>query len=234
MSFRDLVFKGGDLESTTILAAYRLGFFPWPNPDVSLRWFHPAERCVLFPHHLYCARRERRTVRQRSLSCSIDRCFEEVIGACATVDGRERPEKCWITPEMRAAYCNLHRRGYAHSFEVYSGGTLCGGLYGISLGAAFFGESMFSTLPGSSKIALASLVGFAVKHRFLFIDCQLESDHLRSLGATTLVRPRFMELLAQSNARPTLRGDWNHAPTVYQKSGGAGSYYEPAQVPNTR
>ena len=203
-----IYWEGGALNSDSILSAYQQGFFPWPQQGTPLRWWHPAERSLFLPSQFHLSSRSWRALRKHAISGSVDGAFEQVIVACATHDERHLPTNRWITPEMIEAYCRLHHEGYAHSFELYSNGRLCGGLYGLSLGGAFFGESMFSTLANSSKMALASLMAFAQQHKLLFIDCQVASDHLSSLGAITLPRPRFMQLLEQSNRCPTLRGNW--------------------------
>ncbi len=204
-----IYWEGGTLNPENILIAYQQGFFPWPQLGAPLRWWHPAERCLLFPSQFHLSSRNWRALRPHAISGSVDHAFEQVIVACATQSERHLPANRWITPEMIEAYCHLHQQGYAHSFELYSQGRLCGGLYGLSLGGAFFGESMFSTLSNSSKMALASLMAFATQHNFLFVDCQISSDHLRSLGAVNLPRTHFLQLLAQSNRCPTLQGSWS-------------------------
>ncbi len=189
-----LLAAGGDLRPERLVAAYARGIFPWYSPGQPVLWWSPDPREVLWPQEFRQSRSLRRAIRQRGFSLHEDRDFEAVIDACAAP--RSRSPGTWITPEMRSAYCALHRRGLAHSYEIWNGETLVGGLYGVRLGAVFFGESMFSRQPDASKAALAGLVGRAASLGIELIDCQLPSAHLRSLGSRPIPRREFLAFLA--------------------------------------
>jgi leucyl/phenylalanyl-tRNA--protein transferase len=188
-----LLAAGGDLSSERLLAAYRRGIFPWYSPGQPILWWCPDPRTVLFPADFRRHRSLVKTMRNKDLEISFDQDFETIIDACAAP--RARSPGTWITPEMRAAYVQLHRLGVAHSIEVRHAGALVGGLYGVWLGAAFFGESMFSRARDGSKIALAHLAASAPDRGIALIDCQMPSAHLSSLGARTLPRAEFQGLL---------------------------------------
>ena len=188
-----LLAAGGDLSSERLLAAYRRGIFPWYSPGQPILWWCPDPRTVLFPAQFRRHRSLAKTMRNKDLDISFNRDFEAVIDACAAP--RARSPGTWITPEMRAAYVELHRLGFAHSVEVRSAGVLIGGLYGVRLGGVFFGESMFSRARDGSKIALAHLAASAPASGIMLIDCQMPSAHLASLGARSLPRAQFQALL---------------------------------------
>src|SRR5688572_23427847 len=166
-----LLAAGGDLSPERLLAAYARGIFPWYSPGQPVLWWSPDPRAVLFPEEFHCSRSLARTLRRGRFQFAIDQNFEGVIDACAAP--REHSVGTWITPEMRAAYCGLHRRGFAHSVETYRDGELVGGLYGIRLGGVFFGESMFSRERDASKLALAHLARLAPARGIKVIDCQV-------------------------------------------------------------
>ena len=189
-----LLAVGGDLAPERLLAAYRAGIFPWYSAGEPILWWSPDPRCVLIPGELRVARSMRQFLKKGSLQVSFDRDFAAVIAACQ----KPRPgqEGTWITPEMKAAYGRLFELGYAHSVEVWREGELVGGLYGISLGRVFFGESMFSRTANASKTALIALVEHLGARGFSLIDCQVESPHLLSLGARPIPRRKFCALLA--------------------------------------
>lgn len=188
-----LLAAGGDLSSERLLAAYRRGIFPWYSPGQPVLWWCPDPRTVLFPAEFRCHRSLSKTIRNKDLRVSFNSSFEEVIDACAAP--RSRSPGTWITPEMRAAYVQLHHLGFAHSIEVRQDGTLVGGLYGVRLGGVFFGESMFSRARDSSKVALAYLVQSCPASGIALIDCQMPSAHLTSLGARAIARTHFQGLL---------------------------------------
>lgn len=201
-----LLAVGGDLSPERLLAAYRLGIFPWYGEGEPILWWSPDPRFVLFPEELRISRSMRQFLKKGSVRISCDEAFRVVIAAC----GKPRPgqDGTWITPEMEAAYGALHEMGYAHSVEVWQERTLVGGLYGVSLGRVFFGESMFSRIANASKAALITLVGALRPQGFDLIDCQVETQHLASLGARPIPRVEFNQLLAASLRRETLRGSW--------------------------
>ncbi len=188
-----LLAAGGDLSPARLLAAYERGIFPWYSPGQPVLWWSPDPRAVLFPEEFRCSRSLAKTVRNGGFSVTIDEDFRAVIDSCAA----PRPHSLgtWITSEMRAAYLELHRLGFAHSVETRSSGELVGGLYGVRLGGVFFGESMFSRERDASKVAVARLVELCRRNSIELIDCQLASRHLESLGARILPRVQFQALL---------------------------------------
>lgn len=190
-----LLAAGGDLSPPRLLAAYSRGIFPWYSPGQPVLWWSPDPRAVLFPEEFRCTRSLAKTLRNRGFANAMDRDFQGVIDGCAAP--RASSLGTWITREMRAAYLELHRQGYAHSFETYLGGALVGGLYGVRLGGVFFGESMFSRERDASKAALAQLVHFARRESIAVIDCQLPSRHLQSLGSRLIPRRQFQALLRE-------------------------------------
>ncbi|GIX48039.1 MAG: hypothetical protein KatS3mg131_2250 [Candidatus Tectimicrobiota bacterium] len=203
-----LVALGGDLRPGRLLAAYAQGLFPWPwGEGWPLAWYSPEPRLVLRPAALHVSRRLRRVLRQGRFAVRWDSAFAQVVDACATVPRRGQ-RGTWITRELAAAYGRLHALGFAHSVEAWAGDTLVGGLYGVSLGAAFFGESMFSRQPDASKVALVHLVERLRAWGFHFIDCQVYTPHLVRFGAEAWPRRRFLEALAQALEVPTRRGPW--------------------------
>ncbi len=187
---------GGDLSPARLVAAYRQGIFPWYSRDQPILWWSPDPRMVLPVAQFRCVRSLRKRVRAGTFEVRIDTAFRDVIRACATTP-RDGQGGTWITPEMVDAYCELHRRGYAHSFESYRDGRLVGGLYGIALGRMFFGESMFAHETDASKVALVALVDKLTALDVPLIDCQQETAHLASFGAHPIPRARFAEHLRE-------------------------------------
>lgn len=188
---------GGNLEPERILYAYSQGIFPWYQPGCPVLWWSPNPRLLLFPDDFKVSQSFKKTLK-KPWRFSIDTEFSKVIQACATISNREN--NTWITQEMIAAYTTLHERGYAHSFEVWQNDILVGGLYGLSLGKAFFGESMFHTVSDASKVALYFLCTTMKKWEFDFIDCQMPTAHLLKMGAKIISRTEFLTLLS-----PTLQ-----------------------------
>ena len=190
-----LLAAGGDLSSERLLAAYQRGIFPWYSPGQPVLWWAPDPREVLYPSEFRRSRSLMKSLRNRGFELTVDRDFDAVIRACAA----PRPHSIgtWITPEMRAAYLELHRLGYAHSIETWREGRLVGGLYGVRLGGVFFGESMFSRESDASKVALSHLVDLCLELGIAVIDCQLASRHLKSLGSRSIPRSEFQCLLRQ-------------------------------------
>lgn len=201
-----LLAVGGDLRAERLLGAYALGIFPWYE-DPPILWFSPDPRMVLRPAQLHVPRRLRRSLRGRPFELSLDRAFDDVIRACATVPRREG-RGTWITGDMIEAYGRLHNLGFAHSVEAWQDGRLVGGLYGVSLGAAFFAESMFHHCSGASKAALVTLVEQIAAWGFELFDAQLPAAHLERWGARPWPRERFLTALAAALKRPTRRGRW--------------------------
>ncbi|MBF0255143.1 MAG: leucyl/phenylalanyl-tRNA--protein transferase [Gammaproteobacteria bacterium] len=195
-----LLAVGGDLSPQRLLAAYRLGIFPWYSETQPILWWSPNPRTLLYPARLHLSRSLKKRLRRCDYQIRFDSAFDQVIAACAAP--RRQDSGTWITPEMRQAYSYLHRLGHAHSVELWQEDFLIGGLYGICIGRAFFGESMFSRVTDGSKIALAGLVhGFGAQ--LDLIDCQLRTEHLISLGAIEVSRSHFSRQLAQSCAATT-------------------------------
>lgn len=201
-----LLAVGGDLSPERLLAAYREGIFPWYATGEPILWWSPDPRFVLLPAELRVSRSMRQFLRKGIVRITFDQDFRGVIAACQ----KPRPgqDGTWITQEMQDAYSALHDLGYAHSVEVWCGETLAGGLYGVSLGRAFFGESMFSTTANASKAALITLIARLRELDFDLIDCQVETPHLASLGARLIPRREFSKLLHESLRHETLQGNW--------------------------
>ena len=191
-----LLAAGGDLAVERLLWAYRHGIFPWYESGQPILWWSPDPRCVFLPGDFRLASRTRRAARRSGAEVRINRAFESVMQACAAP--RRHQSGTWITAEMFAAYAALHTSGWAHSIEVWASGKLIGGLYGLAIGRAFFGESMFSGAPNASKFALAVLARELHAGRLDLLDCQVASPHLASLGARTVPRPEFVERLRRA------------------------------------
>jgi len=198
---------GASLSPQRLEAAYRRGIFPWYSPGEPILWWSPDPRALIQPAGFHISRSLQRQLRRRDYHVSLDRAFEAVIAACAAP--RLDQPGTWITPEMADAYCTLHARGLAHSIEVWRNDRLIGGLYGVSTGGAFFGESMFSHAANGSKIAMAWLLCQLNAWRFDFLDCQMPTDHLLRLGAEIIPRRRFLLQLAASQRAATRYGPWS-------------------------
>ena len=202
-----LLAVGGDLRPERLLVAYASGIFPWYSEGQEILWHAPDPRAVLCPGALAVSRSLAKVIRKDRFDVRLDTAFEAVIHACAEVP-RPEQEGTWITNDMREAYTELYRLGFAHSVEAWQDGALVGGLYGVSLGSAFFGESMFALRPDASKVAFVQLVRQLAVWGFELIDCQMETDHLRRFGAEVWPRERFQEVLARCLRAPTRRGRW--------------------------
>ncbi len=198
---------GGDLSPERLLTAYQTGIFPWFNEDSPILWWSPDPRFVLFPEKLKVSRSMRPYLNQPKFGWSLDSHFREVITHCQSA---YRPGQggTWITEEMLEAYVSLHELGFAHSVEVWDQDELVGGLYGISLGRIFFGESMFARVSNASKFGFIRLVQLLADYDFQLIDCQQETRHLASLGAEAIPRKTFLEYLEHNDPATTIRGDW--------------------------
>lgn len=199
-----LLAVGGDLSPERLIAAYRQGIFPWFSEGDPVLWWTPNPRAVLFPQAFHLSRSMRRVMAKQSFTLHVNRSFESVVRACAAPRAKEAGT--WISPDMMAAYTQLHQMSYAHSLEVYHQEQLIGGLYGVAMGRIFFGESMFSLAPNASKIALAALAWLGQQGHFDLIDCQVESDHLMSLGARNVSREVFENYLARAITVPMTEG----------------------------
>jgi leucyl/phenylalanyl-tRNA---protein transferase len=202
-----LLAAGGDLSPERIVAAYRRGIFPWFSAGEPILWWSPDPRMVLFPAELKISRSLAKVLRNKPYAVTLDTAFAKVIAACAGTP-RDGQNGTWITAEMQAAYGKLHELGYAHSVEVWMNGKLAGGLYGMALGQAFYGESMFSWRTDASKIALAHLCVHLQRRGFGIIDCQMETAHLASLGARPIPRSEFIALLQRIAMADFSPGHW--------------------------
>ncbi|BFM07191.1 leucyl/phenylalanyl-tRNA--protein transferase [Halioxenophilus aromaticivorans] len=188
-----LLAAGGNLTSERLITAYSLGIFPWYSEGEPILWWTPSPRCVVYPSQAHCSRSLSKVIRKGTFQVTSDTCFSEVIGLCG--ETRQQQEGTWITQELKSAYIQLHRLGYAHSVEVWQRDTLAGGLYGLALGDVFFGESMFSLAPNASKVAFIWLAEQLQQRGYRVIDCQVTSSHLLSLGAQEIDRCEFEHLL---------------------------------------
>ncbi|MBK6906914.1 MAG: leucyl/phenylalanyl-tRNA--protein transferase [Rhodocyclaceae bacterium] len=205
-----LLAAGGDLSPQRLLAAYRRGIFPWYAPGDPILWWSPDPRMVLLPSELKITRSLAKTLRNGEYEIRFDTAFAPVMQACAQTP-RQGQNGTWISDGMIAAYTALHRQGHAHSVETWQNGKLIGGLYGMAIGRAFFGESMFSHASDASKIALAHLCEFLQRHDFGIIDCQMETSHLASLGARPIRRDDFIHRLDGLRDLSALPGPWSAA-----------------------
>ncbi len=204
----DIVAAGGDLSPVFLLSAYAQGAFPWTSDEELQLWWDLDPRFVLLPAELHVSRRLARFLKKGNYDITVDRDFAGVIASCRSVP-RPGQDGTWITREMEEAYRELHRLGYAHSVETRREGRLIGGLYGVSLGGVFYGESMFARESDASKAAMVALTGVLSDRGFPMIDCQQPTRHLGSLGAREIPREEFHVRLSEALTIPTLRGDWS-------------------------
>jgi len=204
-----LIAFGGDLSPERLLSAYSQGIFPWYSPGDPILWWSPDPRLVLFPEKLHISKSLKKEIRKKKYFITMDQAFNDVIHECAQIR-KQNGEETWITEAMTQAYMKLHQLGFAHSVETWLDNSLVGGLYGISLGRSFFGESMFSKKSNTSKIALVALVQFLKYFDFDIIDCQVSTNHLISMGAENIPRYSFLKLLDKSLMHKTLCGRWKY------------------------
>ncbi|MDP3482661.1 MAG: leucyl/phenylalanyl-tRNA--protein transferase [Sulfuricella sp.] len=202
-----LLAAGGDLSPQRLIEAYRRGIFPWFNPGEPILWWSPDPRMVLFPGELKVSRSLRKTLKKQPYEIRADTAFRQVMEACAAPRGGH--SGTWITPAMIDAYTELHRQGLAHTVETWMDDKLVGGLYGVSLGRMFYGESMFSLATDASKIAFVHLVRQLERWGFGMIDCQMKTAHLASLGAREIPRAEFSQKLSELVNFPGINGAWH-------------------------
>jgi len=198
---------GGDLSCERLLLAYQNGIFPWFSENEPILWWSPDPRLVLFPSQIKISRSLRKTIKKNIFQITLNQAFARTINACAA-PRKHAQEGTWLVDEMKEAYIALHRLGYAHSVETWYQGQLAGGLYGLSMGGAFFGESMFSRKSDASKVALVALSRLLQAHGFDFIDCQVTTDHLCQMGAKEIPRQHFLDILHRSIRHKTDPGIW--------------------------
>jgi leucyl/phenylalanyl-tRNA--protein transferase len=204
---KGLITAGGNLEVPTLIQAYSKGLFPWYSEGLPIYWWSPDPRMVLFPRKFRISESLQQTIRSGKFEIKYDTAFDMVIRNCARVP-RKGQDQTWITRDMMNAYIKLHSEGYAHSVETYYKGELSGGLYGVSLGRTFFGESMFYMIRDASKVAVYALVEKLISWDFDLIDAQQSTAHLKSLGAEEIPRKEFLRLLRESLKKETVRGSW--------------------------
>jgi leucyl/phenylalanyl-tRNA--protein transferase len=206
-----LLAVGGDLRPERLLLAYSLGIFPWYGEDLPILWHSPDPRMVLQPENAQISRSLRKEIRRGRFRVELDTAFADVVRACAETP-RPDQDGTWITDEMVEAYVQLHRLGFAHSAEAWLDDELVGGLYGVSLGGAFFGESMFARASDASKVAFAVLLDQLARWDIRLVDCQVHTEHLARFGAEEWPRERFLTALGAAVQKPTRRGRWRFDP----------------------
>jgi len=203
-----LLAVGGDLSEERLLLAYSMGIFPWYSQEEPILWWSPEPRLVLYPGEIRISKTLKKVIRKGVFDITMDQAFEQVINACARIR-EENNEGTWIVKDMISAYCKLYESGYAHSVEAWFEGELAGGLYGVSLGKSFFGESMFTRKSNASSVALVKLVYYLKSLSFDMIDCQVTTDHMIRFGAREIPRDSFLQQLKKSLDRPTIKGKWS-------------------------
>lgn len=200
-----LLALGGDLSTERLTLAYRSGIFPWYSDDQPILWWSPDPRCILYPENIHISRSLRKTLNQRRFRVTTDQAFGRIIRLCAST----RSEGTWITDDMIASYSELHRQGVAHSIEVWNQkGELAGGMYGLAIGQCFFGESMFALEANASKVLMVHLAHQLQDWGYRIMDCQVESDHLISMGAHTLPRSEFLSIIGSYADQKPNQPDW--------------------------
>jgi leucyl/phenylalanyl-tRNA--protein transferase len=204
-----LLAVGGDLSQKRLLLAYRMGIFPWFSNNEPILWWSPDPRLVLYPHEIKISKTLKKIIKKEVFKVTMDLAFNEVINQCAQVRMKKN-QGTWIIEDIIEAYCQLHESGFAHSVEVWRQGELAGGLYGVSLGKCFFGESMFTRINNASNIALVKLVECLKKLSFDLIDCQVTTGHLIRFGAREIPRKLFLEQLEKSLKAPSIKGKWDY------------------------
>lgn len=198
---------GGDLSTDRLVLAYQNGIFPWFSASEPILWWSPDPRLVLFPSDVRISRSLNKKIRKQVFEVRVNTAFDQVIHACSE-PRRNKNEGTWLIDGMIEAYIELHRQGYAHSVEAWCDGRLAGGLYGVSMGRSFFGESMFSRNTDASKIALVALAGHLEQYGFDVIDCQVTTDHLVRMGAVEISRDHFLEIITRSVDAPVPEEVW--------------------------
>ena len=207
-SEQGLLAMGGDLSQKRLMLAYSMGIFPWYSDNEPIMWWSPDPRLVLYPREIRISKTLKKIIKKKMFQVTMDSNFVQVITQCAKVR-LEKNEGTWLVKDMIDAYCRLHESGFAHSVEAWQKDELVGGLYGISLGRCFFGESMFTLASNASNVALVKLVEYLNSLSFDMIDCQTTTEHLVRFGAREMPREHFLRKLEKSLHTPTLRGKWS-------------------------
>jgi len=202
-----LLAVGGDLSQKRLLLAYRTGIFPWFSDDEPILWWSPDPRLVLYPEEVRVSKTLKKIIKKKMFHVTMDSAFVQVINQCAKIR-LQNNQGTWVVKEMIDAYCKLHESGFAHSVEAWYQGELAGGLYGVSLGRCFFGESMFTRVSNASNVVLVKLVEHLNALSFDMIDCQLTTEHLLRFGAREIPRVSFLKQLEESLKAPTKKGKW--------------------------
>ena len=202
-----LLAVGGDLSVKRLIFAYRMGIFPWFSEGDPILWWSPDPRLVLYPNEIKISKTLKKIIKKKTFNVTMDLAFKEVINQCAQAR-LQNNQGTWLVKDMIDAYCKLHRSGFAHSVEVWQQGELAGGLYGVSLGKCFFGESMFTRVSNASNVGLVKLSNYLNELSFELIDCQVTTEHLIRFGAREIPRPLFLDQLKVSLGAPTHRGKW--------------------------
>ncbi len=202
-----LLAVGGDLSQDRLLLAYHMGIFPWYSDEEPVLWWSPDPRLVLYPKEIKVSKTLKRIIKKDKFHITMDHAFAGVIRECAQIRA-ENNEGTWINEDMMKAYFRLHQSGYAHSVEAWYEGGLIGGLYGVSLGKSFFGESMFTRISNASNVALVKLVEYLAALSFDMVDCQVRTEHMIRFGAREVPRDRFLQQLNESLGKQTIKGKW--------------------------
>ncbi len=202
-----LLAVGGDLSQDRLLLAYKMGIFPWYSESEPILWWSPDPRLILYPNDIKVSKTLQKVIQKDIFHITIDQAFNQVITSCARIR-LQKNEGTWIDEDMVKAYCSLHESGFAHSVEAWYEGKLAGGLYGVSLGRCFFGESMFTRISNASNVAFVFLTEYLKKLSFDIIDCQVSTEHLINFGAREIPRNDFLKQLEKAFRFPTKRGRW--------------------------
>jgi len=202
-----LLAVGGDLSQDRLLLAYKMGIFPWYSESEPILWWSPDPRLVLYPNEIKVSKTLKKVIQKDIFHITIDQAFNQVITSCARIR-LQNNEGTWIVDDMIKSYCELHESGFAHSVEAWHEGELAGGLYGVSLGRCFFGESMFTRISNASNVAFVFLTEYLKKLSFDIIDCQVSTEHLINFGAREIPRKDFLKQLEKALWFPTKRGRW--------------------------
>jgi leucyl/phenylalanyl-tRNA--protein transferase len=203
-----LLAVGGKLDPVWLIEAYSVGVFPWFNESDPIMWWSPNPRSVVYPGEVKISKSMKQLLNNGRFALRIDSSFENVIQQCRSIKRKDQDDT-WITEEVKKAFIEMHRIGLAHSFETWHNGLLVGGLYGISLGTIFFGESMFSTVPNASKFAFIYLSEILKRNNFDLIDCQIPNPHLASMGCFNMIKKEYLNILWKNDPEKTIIGNWN-------------------------